>query len=607
MGVELTNGWDTVVATRVTNLNIGLRKAFDSGLIKKELDKDFTHSFFGLFKIDCNINTELGPFEINGGSGEIIEVRIPMPKGTFSMKNEDDTVQVDIDDWYFNIKLFLQRIDGEIVPGEGVKSDIIMNFEKDSLVSVLLEAPNIPEYLSDINIILNTKFSDLFSDTSYTIASVKLGFIQENYPYIVPKTFRYAIQEHTTGSGEDESSFGILMQTISKNPGTPALAYGTIPSTGPYCNTAALCSNQIFITYIVQPGLLKALGLNDNQLSVSQTTTDGVYKITNNGDLKLDNAISKAIKDLNITLRTLTLTVDDALVIDITGSAKKSIFIIDLSARLTLDIELNEKEQTISLVLNEDRSYYTTNVRMKWWVYLIEIFTFAFIMFFGGTAAAIVFAFAITLTNLIITSVVNNKIKQIVDDSLPMVIPDVVTWEYQKYFTISQLNLPTPLQVAGVIPFLEKDESPTIISDSSTFKTTERDAIEAITENRISQDYAIVTLNKEELLSLPHVDADKLKEIDNISTEIQFDRIGVGESNLGLTAEQEDGITRLLKPIEDQVFQKILSDKNKTLDYMRDPIGTLEKNDIDIKDEDIAALFKEIEAVFSKEIGPNGP
>ncbi|TAJ11305.1 hypothetical protein DMA11_17520 [Marinilabiliaceae bacterium JC017] len=594
MGINLTNGWDTVVATRLTNLNIGLRKAYDAGLLTSELNKSFTYSFLGFFVLKCEIKTQVGPWKIQGGSGEIISLQIPLTKGVFSIKNEDKVKSVDIEDWVFKINLFLTKIDNVITdPEKGKISDLVIKFTGNALESVLIDTPNLPEGLDDIKVILNTKFADLFTDTCYKIASVNLDFLQENYPYIVPKTFKYAIEEYILDSGKNNSSFGILMQTVSKSQGSPSLQRGVIPNKGVYCNSAAICSNEILLKYIIKPGLIKAFKLKEglDSFDIVETSITNAYKIINNIDIKAK------ISDYDINISLLEATVDDGLVVNVKGQTRTAIFSIDFTAKFHMSTALNQKKQTISFIVDKESSYFNSDVHIVWWLLLIEAVMFALILVYTGTVAGLVFAITISLTNLIITTLVNNTIKKVVTSSLPIVIPNCVTWNYQKYFTLSQLNLPSPLQIGGVIPFLQepKDDNNVkteIIKEIKVKKNDSKDSHE------LHNDKVVISLRREELNSISSVDQEKSTELENAKLNLSLHKIGSIEENLNLSQNQKVKINKILKPIEDQVFKTMFSSRENTLEFLNNPLGSLHKNGININQEELLDLLQEIKSTI---------
>ncbi len=607
MTTNLTNGWDTIVAIHTDSLNIGLEKAYNADLLPHGLQKEFQFVLFGTPLLNCTLKCDMDAWQISGGTGEDVTINIPLTKGSLELApvsdNDSKPSEFPIENWILAVTVNLSRIDNHVEgskTGE-IKSDIIIDFQENTFVSLRLEADDLSTSDKDsIETILTKSFKKFMTKQSYPLVTVDLNYLEENYPYIVPKTFKYGIEYHKNSDDKDIGTFAIMMQTISPHQGSSSLEYGVVPNLLPYCNSSAILSNEIFMKQIALPQLKNILGVEPSSdlLVVKPAGQEEIFKIISTDSLETK------IDKYDVKLSSVMATLNNGIIIEATGSTKLlGIFIIHFDAKFVSDLSFNPDSQVLNFEINQGRSYFDTRVSLVWWIKLIELLIVAFAFAFVGTVAGFTYLFTFLLLNTLIETVVNNLAKKVVKKSLPNVIPAHVNWKYEEQLNIEQINLSTPLQVGTFAPSLEpKAEKQTAVLLDNQSAYNNNAAMNTETFIRYDDRVELI-LNKDQFnemfaTSAPTKAAEE--ELENQTVTVCIERFSKLAESSNWTEEQITAAQSLLDPIEDYLFDHVFTGQDKTLAFMKDPLEALSQLDMELDESKLQDFAAILEPIFEK-------
>lgn len=443
MGVDYMNGWDAMVATSQANLNQAMTLAYNAGLLPKSLQTSFTITVFGM-QFPASVNATLDPWRFAGGSGKNVVVSLPFTGGTLTI----GTTPYPLTGLVLQVTCLLSYIKSPVQPATGTNYTFQIDFTApDAIVAVQVQNPPPGLDQNTIDIVLLNFLKNALGGHTYDIATVNLGYVEENYPYLVPTLIEYAVDTNSTDP--NSTIFGVQMLTTNKIPGNQDIVPGTVPSGSPVCDSAALVSNELFTKKLLLPGLAGALpGVTASQLMASYA--GGAWSVVNNGDLTLDMSHSP-------TVTSLSANVDNNLVnVSIIGHAEVSAGItvnFNMTATYALQLTTSGATQSINLVQQSQNVNHSVDVAT--WVIITAAALAALVLAFVGPLAALIVAGIEALVIYLIATIANNKAGNILKDSLPAKVSANVNWTNLEDFTIQQALLPTPLQLGGTIPVLE--------------------------------------------------------------------------------------------------------------------------------------------------------
>lgn len=443
MGVDFLNGWDAMVATSQANVNQGLLLAYQDGLLPKHADAQFTLEFFGV-KIPASVSGELGAWTFAGGSGKNVVVGIPFTGGSATVGQ----LSYPLAGVVLQVTTLLTYIKSPVRPSGGTDYTITVDFTSpDAIVAVnvLNPPPNIP--ITDIEIILLNYLKNALGGHTYDIATVSLAYVEENYPYLVPTLFEYAVD--TNSADPNSSIFGVQMLTVNTAPGNQDIVPGTVPGGTPACDSAALLSNQLFAQKLILPGLAGGIKVDESQLTTHYV--GGAWTVINNGDITLDQSHSPV-------LTSVVASVDDnALTVSLVGNVEASPGItIDFTVQATyaLQVSTDGSTQTLNLVQQGDPIVNHT-VHVATWVIIVASALAALVVAVMGPIVGLILAGIEALIIFLVTKIAGDQAGKLLNSSIPATVSANVNWTYLQDFTIQQALMPTPLQLGGTIPALQ--------------------------------------------------------------------------------------------------------------------------------------------------------
>jgi hypothetical protein len=458
MGVDFMNGWDAMVATSQANVNQAMVLAYNAGYLPKNVKANFSFTVFGV-TVNASIDAVLGAWQFAGGSGKNVVVSIPFLSGTLTL----GTTSFPLTGVVLQVTTLLSYIKSPIQPKQGTDYTIQIDFvSPDAIVAVQVVNPPPGMDQSTIDIVLLNFLKSALGGHTYDLATVSVGSFAADYPYLVPSLFEYAVDTNSTDP--NSTIFGVQMLTINKTPGNQDIVPGTVPIGTPTCDSAALMSNQIFAQKILLPGLASALNVQNSQLTTNYT--GGTWTIVNNGNINLQASH-------NPTLTSLNAYVDNNLLnLNLIGNVEATPGItIDFTINATYAMQLTTTggTQSINLVQQSNNVNHTVNVAT--WVIITAAALAAVVAAVMGPLVGLIVAGIEALIIYLIATIANNKAGDILKNSLPLKVSGNVQWNNMEYFTIKQVQMPTPLQIGGTIPILTKATPP------KTEKTTQNQGV----------------------------------------------------------------------------------------------------------------------------------
>lgn len=442
MGVDYMNGWDTMLATSQSNVNAALALAYSDGLLPPSTNTTVTFQVFGI-NVSADFDVTLAAWTLTGGSGKNVIVTIPFTGGTLTLSG----TSYPMTGVSMNVTCELAYIQSAVQPTSGTNYDFQISFNSPNAI-VAVQVVNPPSGLDadTLDICLTNYLQQALAGNTYTIATVNLGAISADYPYLVPTIADYAVDTNSTDA--DSTIFAVQMLTINSTPGNQDVVPGTVPGGTPTCDSAALVSNQILAQQLLLPGLAQALGVATSSLTA--VNTGGTWTIINSGDITLN-------QEYNPVLSSISAYVDnDEVNISINGSVVPTAGItitFSIQTAYTTQLTTNNGTQTLSLVQSGSPTVNHT-VTVASWVIITAAALAALVLATLGPVVAVVIAGIEALIIYLVATIANNQAGSLLGSSLPASVATPVSWTNLQTFTIGQALLPTPLQLGGTIPAL---------------------------------------------------------------------------------------------------------------------------------------------------------
>ncbi len=443
MGVDYMNGWDAMVATSQANVNSALQIAYNNNLLPHSVGPvSFTIPVFG-YNIPASVTAQLSAWQLSGGSGKNVVISIPFGTGTLTVGSTSYPTAGVI----LQVTCLLTYIKSPIQPATGTNYTLQINFTSPNAI-VAVQVVNPPPGLdqSTIDIVLLNLLKSALGGHTYDIATVNLAYVAENYPYLVPSLFEYAVD--TNSQDPNSTVFGVQMLTVNTTPGNQDIIPGTVPTGTPTCDSAALVSNELFTKNLLLPGIASAMNIQASQLTA--TYAGGAWSIVNNGNITLNSSHDPTVTSFNANID------NNLLNLTIIGNVEPLAGItVSFTITATYALQLGTASgggQTLNLVQQSQNANHTVSVAT--WVIITAAVLAAVVAAVWGPLVGLIVAGIEALVIWIIATVVNNKAGDILSSSLPLQVASNVNWTNLQYFTIKQALMPTPLQLGGTIPAL---------------------------------------------------------------------------------------------------------------------------------------------------------
>lgn len=345
------------------------------------------------------------------------------------------------------VTCLLTYIKSPIQPATGTNYTLQINFTSPNAI-VAVQVVNPPPGLdqSTIDIVLLNLLKSALGGHTYDIATVNMAYVAENYPYLVPTLFEYAVD--TNSQDPNSTVFGVQMLTVNTTPGNQDIIPGTVPTGTPTCDSAALVSNELFTKNLLLPGIASAMNIQASQLTA--TYAGGAWSIVNNGNITLNSSHDPTVTSFNANID------NNLLNLTIIGNVEPLAGItVSFTITATYALQLGTASgggQTLNLVQQSQNANHTVSVAT--WVIITAAVLAAVVAAVWGPLVGLIVAGIEALVIWIIATVVNNKAGDILSSSLPLQVASNVNWTNLQYFTIKQALMPTPLQLGGTIPAL---------------------------------------------------------------------------------------------------------------------------------------------------------
>ena len=444
MGDNYAQGWDLVAASRQKEINEAIALAYAKGLLPTDFSVDFTIEIFGV-TIKVNASGVFGPMSLAGGTGADVDVQIPIDKGTIKGPN---SYEIDISGVVVVMTINLTYVESEVQPETGHNYDFKIDFTNEKAF-VGIDLKNLPDPLKSqataIEIAMINAIRNAAAGKEYTVATVNLKGVDEDYPELVPTLCEYAFVNDGSGNGDD-NTMALMALTINTTPGAQQVLDGTIPDGD---RAALILSNPVFMSYFMKPSC--ASGFETDVSNFSTTPIKGQQAVTINATKEF-NAKSVTVKGKTyhpkVTSFSAQIDKDKVeLDIDIEIVPTPGINLkYSVTAPYTFTIKVVSDGQELDLSLYKDGYKESKSVNASWWVWLLVGAASLIWPIIGSIIALIVV--------LIIEAVVKSKAPSLEDSAFGKPIK-AFTWNHRGIFDIKHVYTPLPIQVGGDLPFLD--------------------------------------------------------------------------------------------------------------------------------------------------------
>lgn len=300
--IASTNNWDTVFAVDFDAVNDGIRAQGSSpeGFDHTQSSGGETARLFGDF----------GDWELIGGSGHLLEMRLPITTFTFEMTGENPETR---NDAWATIQLSLHQVTGDEGSGLGggtpvsfcscPPKNLLMNSNEFSVAVMDMGWPGSDteqELVDDCKILLADYYRQASSleDFDHTFVTVnlnsRLGKDGSDFSWIAPTDTSYGVLEDGGAGG---GSFAVLCMI---NGNTPPENHNVSPAIKGDKRAGFLINKPVFLENMVKPGIANMFGrelddtewvdanfvvasdsiTNKNALSISDFSIDGKDNVT---------------------------------------------------------------------------------------------------------------------------------------------------------------------------------------------------------------------------------------------------------------------------------------------------------------------------------------
>ena len=314
--IASTNNWDTVFAVDFEAVNDGIRGQGSS-------PDDFDHTQSGGGDTS-RLFGDFGDWELVGGSGHLLEMRLPIPTFTFEMTGEPTQTRSDA---WATIQLSLYQVTGN--EGSGVGGGTPVSFRSRPPKNDLLNANEFSVVVTDFGWPGSDSEQDLVDDCRIMLADYyrletsledfdhtfvtvnlnsRLGKEDSDFSWIAPTDTSYGVLED---GGSGGGSFAVLCMT---NGNTPPENHNVSPAIKGDKRAGFLINKPIFLDHMVKPGIANMFGkeLDDTDWVEANFVTDS-DSITNKNALTIPD-FSIAGKDdvtAHVPARTFRITLND--------------------------------------------------------------------------------------------------------------------------------------------------------------------------------------------------------------------------------------------------------------------------------------------------------
>ncbi len=300
--IASTNNWDTVFAVDFEAVNDGIREQGSS-------PDDFDHTQSGGGET-TRLFGDYGNWELVGGSGHILEMRLPITTFTFEMTGEPNQTRTDA---WATIQLSLHQVTGNEGSGVGggtpvsfcscPPKNLLMNANEFSVVVTGFGWPGSDseqDLVDDCRIMLADyyRLASSLEDFDHTFVTVnlnsRLGKENSDFSWIAPTDTSYGVLED---GGSGGGSFAVLCMI---NGNTPPENHNVSPAIKGGKRAGFLMNKPVFIDHMVKPGIANMFGrelddiewvdanfvvdtdsiTNKNAVSISDFSIDGKDDVT---------------------------------------------------------------------------------------------------------------------------------------------------------------------------------------------------------------------------------------------------------------------------------------------------------------------------------------
>lgn len=302
----VTNNWDTVSAIKF--------KAVNEAIVnQKSSPKSFSGIFSSPFSGDFNVTGDFGDWQLSGGSGNLVHMKLPFTHSKFTPKSGGAAKTPGAG--YGIIEINLTYIPQ---PCDTNKQDLQVDAKKAvQSVAVTMSDSSQKNFASYIGHVLTEWLSSNLQDFNHVFAVANLGE-QESSPaftWLKPTKVGYAVEAPVNAS-VDDFVFGVLAMT--QNRAGTDLTYQVSPNALPSGYNGGFLINFVrFMNEIFLPGVVPIF---DSASTSDFTVTSDGTQVTNNKDLTFadfeiptnkSGSETRTVSDATIDKGKFTLTAFD--------------------------------------------------------------------------------------------------------------------------------------------------------------------------------------------------------------------------------------------------------------------------------------------------------
>lgn len=270
-----TQGWDTVFALRLPEVNAVLSRAIATGSTRLPA-LNWTAQDGTAWLIATFDPWQLTSKGLQGTGGTIVKMRFPIKHGIFSYGGETAIGGITV---IGTVRL------GKITEASHTK--LVLDHAKGVKIDDIESSSPLPSAVVQnkvaLEMALTEAISAVLSDFRHVFASVDLNNqLKDAVPWLAPKAVDYCFMG---GENDAESYFGTLCMTdcyIAGNPTPPASLSAELVPSG--ANAALLLSRNLFFRNLLLPGVARGLAPKDHAPSQAELAEiQQMFNLVDNG------------------------------------------------------------------------------------------------------------------------------------------------------------------------------------------------------------------------------------------------------------------------------------------------------------------------------------
>lgn len=445
-----THGWDIVSAIKIDKLNKILSLAYDSGILPKSFQTDFELKVFGV-KIKISMEATLDAMSVCSGTGENIDIKIPIK--ALSVNNANQTITCDID--------LIITVNLECV--ETTRSDnstlytYYFKLGDDSVKNAVAE--NVPDEIIAMfgnkeifEGMVKHAILEAANGAKVKICEINSEDIKSQYKFLIPKSAKYCFKQ---SNNIEDSILAILLQTTSAEQGVRTVDDNVLPKD---CDGSLILENRLFFENILKNPIAASLNTTADNLELRRLTDvlGNPYELYNKDSFKY-----KKVEDYTPKITKFTISEYqnklylhlDAVVTPTEGINLKYY----ANGKYSMIIKEKDGVQTLVLDDNDGKDFESDHsLDIEWWVWTCAALAGLLAIWIAGPlVAAILSAISIGIAaavGAIISAIAPSGLEASIFTSAV----DTVKWNYANIVSFKEVGLFGDVQLGVTIPILDK-------------------------------------------------------------------------------------------------------------------------------------------------------